>query len=96
MLSLSLSVSLKLNSETFFLRTNAGMHGNILDFTARLDISIDVAHAVTYLHMYTGLFYVEMGKCNFLFLYCEQQTKSHFVMLFRLARNGNMSETFPK
>ncbi|GFS38809.1 calmodulin-binding receptor-like cytoplasmic kinase 2 [Actinidia rufa] len=30
------------------------MHGNVLDFAARLDISIDVAHAVTYLHMYTG------------------------------------------
>lgn len=30
------------------------MHGNILDFGARLDIAIDVAHAVTYLHMYTG------------------------------------------
>ncbi|XP_057510372.1 calmodulin-binding receptor-like cytoplasmic kinase 2 isoform X1 [Actinidia eriantha] len=45
------------------------MHGNILDFTARLDISIDVAHAVTYLHMYTGLFYVEMGKCKFLSLH---------------------------
>ncbi|KAF8412225.1 hypothetical protein HHK36_000185 [Tetracentron sinense] len=29
------------------------MHGNILDFAARLDIAIDVAHAVTYLHMYT-------------------------------------------
>ncbi|KAL7002469.1 Calmodulin-binding receptor-like cytoplasmic kinase 2 [Sarracenia purpurea var. burkii] len=29
------------------------MHGNILDLSARLDIAIDVAHAVTYLHMYT-------------------------------------------
>ncbi|CAL5340010.1 hypothetical protein CsSME_00023887 [Camellia sinensis var. sinensis] len=29
------------------------MHSNILDLTARLDIAIDVAHAVTYLHMYT-------------------------------------------
>ncbi|KAG6437718.1 hypothetical protein SASPL_102644 [Salvia splendens] len=28
--------------------------GNILDFAARLDVAIDVAHAVTYLHMYTG------------------------------------------
>lgn len=27
--------------------------GNTLDLAARLDISIDVAHAVTYLHMYT-------------------------------------------
>ncbi|KAM7472223.1 hypothetical protein LguiA_010406 [Lonicera macranthoides] len=29
------------------------LHRNILDFAARLDIAIDVAHAVTYLHMYT-------------------------------------------
>ncbi|KAL6130972.1 hypothetical protein ACLB2K_069350 [Fragaria x ananassa] len=29
------------------------MQGGILDLTARLDIAIDVAHAVTYLHMYT-------------------------------------------
>ncbi|KAK9280271.1 hypothetical protein L1049_013959 [Liquidambar formosana] len=29
------------------------MQSNILDLAARLDISIDVAHAVTYLHMYT-------------------------------------------
>ncbi|KAK3194764.1 hypothetical protein Dsin_026074 [Dipteronia sinensis] len=29
------------------------LHGNILDLAARLDIAIDVAHAVTYLHMYT-------------------------------------------
>ncbi|KAK6162291.1 hypothetical protein DH2020_002132 [Rehmannia glutinosa] len=27
--------------------------GNVLDFASRLDIAIDVAHAVTYLHMYT-------------------------------------------
>ncbi|KAK4476599.1 hypothetical protein RD792_015758 [Penstemon davidsonii] len=28
-------------------------NGNILDFASRLDVAIDVAHAVTYLHMYT-------------------------------------------
>lgn len=28
------------------------IHGNILDLAARLDIAIDVAHALTYLHMY--------------------------------------------
>lgn len=33
----------------------AGLHGTVLDLAARLDIAIDVAHAVTYLHMYTGL-----------------------------------------
>ncbi|KAG7990458.1 hypothetical protein I3843_02G026000 [Carya illinoinensis] len=29
------------------------IHGDILDLAARLDIAIDVAHAITYLHMYT-------------------------------------------
>ncbi|KAK6918354.1 Protein kinase domain [Dillenia turbinata] len=29
------------------------MQGSILDLAARLDIAIDVAHAITYLHMYT-------------------------------------------
>ncbi|KAL5727300.1 non-specific serine/threonine protein kinase [Ranunculus cassubicifolius] len=29
------------------------LSGNILDLAARLDVAIDVAHAVTYLHMYT-------------------------------------------
>ncbi|XP_057780575.1 calmodulin-binding receptor-like cytoplasmic kinase 2 isoform X2 [Salvia miltiorrhiza] len=29
------------------------LDGNILDFASRLEIAIDVAHAVTYLHMYT-------------------------------------------
>ncbi|KAJ9188311.1 hypothetical protein P3X46_003679 [Hevea brasiliensis] len=29
------------------------VHGNVLDLAVRLDIAIDVAHAVTYLHTYT-------------------------------------------
>ncbi|XWS46121.1 hypothetical protein CRYUN_Cryun14cG0036400 [Craigia yunnanensis] len=29
------------------------VHEKVLDFAARLDIAIDVAHAITYLHMYT-------------------------------------------
>lgn len=33
---------------------NAGVNGNVLDFASRLDIGIDVGHAITYLHMYTG------------------------------------------
>ncbi|KAK7292701.1 hypothetical protein RJT34_15553 [Clitoria ternatea] len=28
------------------------IHGNILDLASRLDVAIDVAHAITYLHMY--------------------------------------------
>lgn len=33
---------------------DAGLNGNVLDFASRLDIGIDVGHAITYLHMYTG------------------------------------------
>ncbi|KAF9687839.1 hypothetical protein SADUNF_Sadunf02G0134900 [Salix dunnii] len=29
-------------------------HENFIDFAVRVDIAVDVAHAVTYLHMYTG------------------------------------------
>ncbi|GLU00735.1 hypothetical protein SLE2022_180810 [Rubroshorea leprosula] len=29
------------------------LHGKVLDLAARLDVAIDVAHAITYLHMYT-------------------------------------------
>ncbi|KAF6158108.1 hypothetical protein GIB67_014902 [Kingdonia uniflora] len=32
-----------------------GQHGKILDFSERLEISIDVAHALTYLHLYTEM-----------------------------------------
>ncbi|KAG1327110.1 hypothetical protein COCNU_01G010440 [Cocos nucifera] len=32
-----------------------GQHGKILDFKQRLEIAIDVAHALTYLHLYAGL-----------------------------------------
>lgn len=35
--------------------TIIGLHGKVLDLATRLDVAIDVAHAVTYLHMYTGL-----------------------------------------
>ncbi|KAL5697878.1 non-specific serine/threonine protein kinase [Ranunculus cassubicifolius] len=31
-----------------------GQHGKILDFNQRLEICIDVAHALTYLHIYAG------------------------------------------
>ena len=30
------------------------MPGTVIDLPMRLDIAIDVAHVVTYLHMYTG------------------------------------------
>lgn len=49
-------------------RRNAGMRGDILDLAARLDIAIDVAHAVTYLHMYTGKTLVEAQKIKVVLL----------------------------
>lgn len=33
----------------------AGLNGKMLEFTLRLDVAIDVAHAVTYLHTYSGI-----------------------------------------
>lgn len=33
---------------------NAGTRANELEIGQRLDIAIDVAHAITYLHTYTG------------------------------------------
>ena len=36
-------------------RTTAGIRGNILSLAVRLVIAIDVAHAITYLHMYRGI-----------------------------------------
>lgn len=34
---------------------SAAIHGNGLDVGSRLDIATDVAHAVTYIHTYTGV-----------------------------------------
>ncbi len=42
-----------------FLLTNpgdAGSFGGVLDMGTRLDIAIDIAHALTYLHLYAGKF----------------------------------------
>lgn len=32
----------------------SGFTGNVLSLASRLDIATDVAHAITYLHTYTG------------------------------------------
>lgn len=31
-----------------------GVHGKVLDFNQRLEIAIDIAHGLTYLHLYAG------------------------------------------
>ena len=44
----------------------SGQHGTVLDLATRLDIAIDVAHAITYLHLYAGE-RLENSECRFLF-----------------------------
>lgn len=39
-----------------------GTLGNGLEAGERLDIAIDVAHAITYLHMYTGMYIIISPK----------------------------------
>jgi hypothetical protein len=39
---------------TVLLLLLAGQRGKILDFNQRLEIAIDVAHGLTYLHLYGG------------------------------------------
>jgi hypothetical protein len=34
----------------------SGLHGLVLGFNQRLEIAIDVAHGLTYLHLYAGMF----------------------------------------
>jgi len=46
---------------------SAGQHGRVLDFNQRLEIAIDVAHALTYLHLYAGIlssfYYLDAYNC---------------------------------
>ncbi|KAL4586093.1 hypothetical protein LXL04_010724 [Taraxacum kok-saghyz] len=44
--------SIKTHSNNRYL-TNSGINGNALSLDSRLEIAIDVAHAITYLHTYT-------------------------------------------
>lgn len=44
--------------------TNAGTRANELEIGQRLDIAIDVAHAITYLHTYTGI----INMCEYVWL----------------------------
>ncbi len=43
-------------------RIYEGTRGNGLEIAERLDIAIDVAHAITYLHMYTGMHFIVILK----------------------------------
>lgn len=61
------------NVETIILSSLAGARGKILDFSQRLEIAIDIAHGLTYLHLYAGmlLFFASYSLflvCNGLFV----------------------------
>lgn len=48
-----LSLNIESNTE-YHVILFAGMRGKALDFNQRLEIAIDVAHGLTYLHLYAG------------------------------------------
>jgi len=51
----------------------AGMRGKTLDFNQRLEIAIDVAHGLTYLHLYAGSdYYIMCILFSFYNFFCLQ------------------------
>jgi hypothetical protein len=49
------SITCSLLEQRYIWYYYAGYQGKFLDMGARLDIAIDLAHAITYLHMYAGI-----------------------------------------
>jgi hypothetical protein len=45
-----------------------GQFGTVLDMSTRLDVAIDIAHALTYLHNYAGKIY-SIASCEFYVLW---------------------------
>lgn len=74
---------------TMLLLLLAGQRGRILDFNQRLEIAIDVAHGLTYLHLYAGdklsiQFACFMDPCN-----SEDQSKEQsLIYLFGFEEAG--------
>lgn len=76
----------------------AGHQGKWLDMGARLDVAIDVAHAITYLHMYAGIClylsypYLTFGNplpilyvaCFLLYFIVQAQNKVRIDSAFKL------------
>lgn len=48
-------MTLQVQIDKIFMSFFSGKRGNGLEIGERLDIMTDVAHAVTYLHSYTGI-----------------------------------------
>ncbi|XP_022857467.1 calmodulin-binding receptor-like cytoplasmic kinase 2 [Olea europaea var. sylvestris] len=71
------------------------VHGNALDFAVRLDVAIDVAHAVTYLHMYTDhpIIHRDINSSNIL-LKENLRAKVADFGFARLAANSEWGETY--
>jgi hypothetical protein len=79
----------------------AGVHGIVLDLATRLDIAIDVAHAVTYLHMYTG------SNLPFICIFCSfilhtfvifkilvKNSKNHLEFIFHFLLFGSLRKLY--
>lgn len=63
-----------------------GQYGNVLNLATRLDIAIDVAHAITYLHLYAGGEKTLFAFSSFLFL--SPRSQKFTQHLFRFADNS--------
>lgn len=54
MCRLYITIMVMMVIHSYIVFPNIGLRETTLDLAARLDIAIDVAHAITYLHMYAG------------------------------------------
>ncbi|KAG8391855.1 hypothetical protein BUALT_Bualt01G0230400 [Buddleja alternifolia] len=70
------------------------LQGNVLDFASRIDIAIDVAHAVTYLHTYTDhpIIHRDIKSSNILLTEHLRAKVADFGFA-RLAADGESGET---
>ena len=65
---------------------SAGQHGRVLDFNQRLEIAIDVAHALTYLHLYAGRLSTDYMLNYIILMQCDQFFIIYFLPFW--LRNG--------